>query len=30
MWHGFTPVVFENEPERPLPQYFSDEFAGRK
>lgn len=27
MWHGFTPVVFENEPERPLPQYFADEFG---
>ena len=27
MWRGFTPVVFENEPERPLPQYFSDEFG---
>jgi hypothetical protein len=27
MWHGFTPVVFENDPERPLPQYFSDEFG---
>jgi hypothetical protein len=27
LWHDFTPVVFENEPERPLPQYFSDEFG---
>ena len=27
MWLGFTPVVFENEPERPLPQYFADEFG---
>ena len=27
MWRGFTPVVFENEPESPLPQYFSDEFG---
>ena len=27
IWHGFTPVVFENEPERPLPQYFADEFG---
>jgi hypothetical protein len=27
LWHGFTPVVFENEPERPLPQYFADEFG---
>ena len=26
-WRGFTPVVFENEPERPLPQYFADEFG---
>lgn len=26
-WHGFTPVVFEDEPERPLPQYFADEFG---
>jgi hypothetical protein len=27
MWQGFTPVVFENQPERPLPQYFADEFG---
>jgi hypothetical protein len=27
LWHDFTPVVFEDEPERPLPQYFSDEFG---
>ena len=27
MWRGFTPVVFEKEPEKPLPQYFSDEFG---
>ncbi len=27
MWRGFTPVVFENQAERPLPQYFSDEFG---
>ncbi|WP_213807462.1 glycosyltransferase family 39 protein [Granulicella sp. dw_53] len=27
LWRGFTPVVFENEPERPLPQYFADEFG---
>jgi 4-amino-4-deoxy-L-arabinose transferase-like glycosyltransferase len=27
LWHDFSPVVFENEPERPLPQYFSDEFG---
>lgn len=27
LWHDFTPVVFENQPERPLPQYFSDEFG---
>lgn len=27
LWHGFTPVVFESEPERPLPQYFADEFG---
>ncbi len=26
-WRGFTPVVFEGEPERPLPQYFADEFG---
>ena len=25
--HGFTPVVFEDEPARPLPQYFADEFG---
>jgi hypothetical protein len=27
LWHGFTPVVFEAEPEKPLPQYFADEFG---
>ena len=27
LWHGFTPVVFEDEPARPLPQYFADEFG---
>ncbi|HEV2646889.1 MAG TPA: glycosyltransferase family 39 protein [Acidobacteriaceae bacterium] len=27
LWRGFTPVVFENEPETPLPQYFADEFG---
>ena len=27
LWHGFTPVIFEDQPERPLPQYFSDEFG---
>jgi hypothetical protein len=27
LWHGFTPVVFEAQPEKPLPQYFSDEFG---
>jgi hypothetical protein len=27
LWHGFTPVVFENEPDTPLPQYFADEFG---
>jgi hypothetical protein len=27
LWRGFTPVVFENQPERPLPQYFADEFG---
>lgn len=27
MWRDFTPVVFENVPERPLPQYFADEFG---
>lgn len=27
LWRDFTPVVFENQPERPLPQYFSDEFG---
>lgn len=27
MWHGFTPVVFENKPANPLPQYFADEFG---
>jgi 4-amino-4-deoxy-L-arabinose transferase-like glycosyltransferase len=27
VWHDFTPVIFEDEPERPLPQYFSDEFG---
>jgi 4-amino-4-deoxy-L-arabinose transferase-like glycosyltransferase len=26
-WRGFTPVIFENEPEEPLPQYFADEFG---
>jgi hypothetical protein len=25
--HGFTPVVFEDQPERPLPMYFADEFG---
>lgn len=27
LWHGFTPVVFEDEPPKPLPQYFADEFG---
>jgi hypothetical protein len=27
LWHDFTPVVLEDQPERPLPQYFSDEFG---
>jgi 4-amino-4-deoxy-L-arabinose transferase-like glycosyltransferase len=27
LWHSFTPVVFESEPEKPLPQYFADEFG---
>ena len=27
VWHGFTPVRFEAQPERPLPQYFADEFG---
>lgn len=27
LWHNFTPVVFEDQPEHPLPQYFSDEFG---
>lgn len=27
LWHDFTPVVFENQPESPLPQYFADEFG---
>lgn len=27
LWNGFTPVVFEDEPARPLPQYFADEFG---
>ena len=26
-WHGFTPVQFEAVPEKPLPQYFGDEFG---
>ena len=26
-WRGFTPVRFEDEPARPLPQYFADEFG---
>ncbi len=26
-WRGFTPVVFEDEREKPLPQYFADEFG---
>ncbi len=27
VWHGFTPVQFEAQPEKPLPQYFADEFG---
>ncbi len=27
IWRGFTPVVFERRTERPLPQYFADEFG---
>ena len=27
LWHGFTPVRFEDEPAKPLPQYFADEFG---